>query len=95
MELEIINKLYLELSQIATARTERDANLSRLPMDGRFWSIIKLLSVENKLLAIYLMRIVTNFGLSEAKEYVENIDTNKEKVLNPLQIWEKSTDVKN
>jgi hypothetical protein len=89
MQLDIINKLYSELSQFATAKTARELVLEGSLRDARFWSIIKLLSAENEFLAIYLVKLVTNTGTVEAYEYVTNIDANKANVTNPLQIWEK------
>lgn len=87
MQLETINKLYLELSQFTSVKTSKDLLLESQLTDGRFWSIIKTLKEQNqKNSAIYLVRLITRKGLSEAKEYVENIDYYREKVSNPLQI---------
>lgn len=58
--------------------------------DARFLSIVKLLTDENKLLAIYLVRVTLDFGLAEAKNFVDNIEEKLKNTRNPLQIWRKS-----
>ena len=49
MELEIINKLFLELSQVATATTQREIQLERLRIehrDGRLAALENLAKME-------------------------------------------------
>jgi len=74
MELETINKLYLELSQIATAKTARELTMDNQYSDSRFRHIIIILTNEgHDHLAIYLLRLVLNCGLAPAKEYIQKL----------------------
>jgi len=90
MEMEIIDKLYLELSQISKAKTARDILFEGQLSDARFWNAIKILSIHDRLTAMYLVRLVTGEGLAYAKEYVDNIDEYRDKVTNPLQLMSKN-----
>lgn len=46
MELEIINKLFLELSQIATAKTAREIKLEKEFVDERYTDILAFLMFD-------------------------------------------------
>lgn len=48
MELETINKLFLELSQFATAKTARELELERDSMDQDKANVLKLMMHDNK-----------------------------------------------
>lgn len=41
--------------------------------DTRFIKIIEVLTVNDKILAIYLVRLITGFSLVPSKRYVENL----------------------
>ena len=48
MQLELINKLFLELSQFATAKTERELQLESEALDGDKLSVLGLLMHDSQ-----------------------------------------------
>ena len=59
--------------------------LKKVLYDARFIKVIEILNTQHKVLAIYLIRLVTQRGLAFSKKYIARLDKFKEKIRNPLQ----------
>lgn len=63
----------------------KTSKLKEILYDARFIKSIEILTNVNILLAIYIVRLYTGFGLALAKKYIYNIAKFKKKMRNPLQ----------
>ncbi len=61
------------------------SELKRILFDARFIRICEILVSHNKILAIYLIRLITSKGLDFSKKYLDRLDEFKKKMKNPLQ----------
>ncbi len=61
------------------------SKLKNVLYDARFIRICEILISHNKILAIYLIRLITSKGLSFSKKYLDRLDEFKNKARNPLQ----------
>lgn len=63
--------------------------LINLLYDARFIKIVEVLNEYNSSLAIYLIRLITQRGLTFSKKYISRIEKIKTKMRNPMQYWDK------
>jgi hypothetical protein len=60
-------------------------NLKHILYDARFIKSIELVNASDHLKAIYMVRLVTRWGLTLGRKYVSRIERFKKKMKNPLQ----------
>jgi hypothetical protein len=60
-------------------------NLKYILYDARFIRSIEIIKEKDNLKAIYMVRLLTGWGLSTAKKYIDRLDRFKTKMRNPLQ----------
>lgn len=60
-------------------------NLKHILYDARFIKSIEIIKEKDNLKAIYLVRILTGWGLAMARKYIDRLDKFKIKMKNPLQ----------
>lgn len=53
--------------------------------DARFISIIELIKANDRVKALYLVRLVTGWDTMPSKRYIDKIEKFKKKMRNPLQ----------
>lgn len=59
--------------------------LKHLLYDARFIKSIEIINAQDKLKAIYMVRLYTGFGLAMERKYVDTINRFKNRMNNPLQ----------
>lgn len=60
-------------------------NLKHILYDARFIKSIELIKERDYLKAIYMVRLITGWGLSLGKKYVDRLERFKKRMNNPLQ----------
>ena len=61
------------------------SQLKKVLYDARFIKVLEILNSQHQTSAIYLIRLVTQRGLTFSKKYLVRLDKFKEKMRNPLQ----------
>ena len=60
-------------------------NLKHILYDARFIKSIEIVKEKDNLKTIYLVRILTSWGLALGRKCVDRLDRFKQKMKNPLQ----------